>query len=219
MKKFSSIQDLTKLITICHILMPTIIFHPIYHQHRLHNFGYFLIKTRTFLQKAILTWVGRRSLNMTFNTDGSTPIRQRPYRTAPAQRDEITKHIYTMLEADIIEPSTSPWASPVVLVKKKDGSTLFCVDYRKLNAITKKDSYPRSHIQESLDLLVKTQFFTTLDLFSGYWPVQMADASKEFTAFTTYEGLYQLKVLPFGICNAPSTFQRLTECVLRGLIW
>ena len=75
-------------------------------------------------------------------TDGSTPIRQRPYRTAPAQRDEITKHIYTMLEADVIEPSTSPWASPVVLVKKKDGSTRFCVDYRELNAITKKDSYP-----------------------------------------------------------------------------
>ena len=72
-------------------------------------------------------------------TDGSTPIRQRPYRTAPAQRDEITKYIYTMLEADIIEPSTSPWASPVVLVKKKDGSTRFCVDYQKLNAITKKD--------------------------------------------------------------------------------
>ena len=110
-------------------------------------------------------------------TDGSTPIRQRPYRTAPAQRDEITKHIYTMLEADIIEPSTSPWASPVVLVKKKDGSTRFCVDYRKLNAITKKDSYPLPHIQESLDLLGKTQFFTTLDLFSGYWQVQMANAS------------------------------------------
>ena len=85
--------------------------------------------------------------------------------------------------------------------------------------LQRKTSYPLPHIQESLDLLVKSQFFTTLDLFSGYWQVQMADASKEFTAFTMHEGLYQFKVLLFGICNAPSTFQRLTECVLRGLIW
>jgi hypothetical protein len=150
--------------------------------------------------------------------DGSPPIRQRPYRTAPTQRENITGHIQSMLEDDIIEPSASPWASPVVLVKKKDGSTRFCVDYRKLNAVTKKDSYPLPHIQESLDLLGQTQYFTTLDLFSGYWQVEMDESSKEFTAFTTY-GLYEFKVLPFGLCNAPSTFQRLMENVLRGLNW
>ena len=144
-------------------------------------------------------------------TDGSPPIRQRPYRTAPTQRENITGHIQSMLEDDIIEPSASPWASPVVLVKKKDVSTRFCVDYRKLNAVTKKDSYPLPHIQESLDLLGQTQYFTTLDLFSGYWQVEMDESSKEFTAFTTYYGLYEFKVLPFGLCNAPSTFQRLME--------
>ena len=150
-------------------------------------------------------------------TDGSAPIRQRPYRTAPAQREQITQHIQSMLETDIIEPSVSPWGSPTVLVKKKDGSTRFCIDYRKLNAVTEKDSYPLPHIQESLDLFGQTRYFTTLDLFSGYWQVEMDELSKEYTAFTTYDGLYQFKVLPFGLCNAPSTFQRLMENVPRCL--
>ncbi len=152
-------------------------------------------------------------------TNGTPPIRQRPYRTAPPQRELITQHITSMLETDIIEPSVSPWASPIVLVKKKDGSTRFCIDYRKLNAVTKKDSYPLPHIQESLDLLGKTEYFTTLDLFSGYWQVEMHEASKEYTAFTNYDGLYQFKVLAFGLCNVPSTFQWLMESVLRGLNW
>ena len=130
--------------------------------------------------------LGRTSIvHHEITTNGSPPIRQRPYRTAPPQRELITQHITSMFEADIIEPSVSPWASPVVLVKKKDGSTRFCIDYRKLNAVTKKDSYPIPHIQESLDLLGQTQYFTTLDLFSGYWQIAMDETSKEYTAFTT----------------------------------
>ena len=85
--------------------------------------------------------------------------------------------------------------------------------------MTKKDSYPLTHIQESLDLLGQTIYFTTLELFSGYWQVGLNESSKEYTVFTTYDGLYQSKVLPFGLCNAPSTFQRLMESVLRALNW
>ena len=140
---------------------------------------YFLTKNVDVFSQG-LDDLGRTSIvHHEITTDGTPPIRQRPYRTAPLQRELITQHITSMLETDIIEPSVSPWASPVVLVKKKDGSTRFCIDYRKLNAVTKKDSYPLPHIQESLDLLGKTEYFTTLDLFSGYWQVEMHEASKD----------------------------------------
>ncbi|CAK9799160.1 Retrovirus-related Pol polyprotein from transposon 297 [Anthophora plagiata] len=119
----------------------------------------------------------------------------------------------------VIEKSESPWSSPIVLVKKKDGSTRFCVDYRRLNSITKKDSYPLPRIEDTLDALVGSSWFSTVDLQSGYWQISMEEADREKTAFCVGSGLWQFKVMPFGLCNAPATFERLMESVLRGLNW
>lgn len=151
------------------------------------------------------------------DTGDSQPIRQLPRRVPFALRGQVDKMVEEMLERGVIEPSKSPWASPVVLVSKKDGSLRFCVDYRKLNAITKLDVFPLPRIDDSLDALAHTQYFTTLDLASGYWQVPMEPQSQEKTAFCTPSGLYEFRVMPFGLCNAPATFQRLMESVLGGL--
>ncbi|GFV97088.1 hypothetical protein TNCV_3526741 [Trichonephila clavipes] len=122
-----------------------------------------------------------------------------------------------MKNNDVIEPSSNPWASPIVLVRKKDGSTRFCVDYRRLNDITKKDSCPLPRIDDTLDTLASNTWFSTLDLKSGYWQVELHPDDKKKTAFTTGQGLWQFKVMPFDLCNAPATFERLMEIVLGGL--
>ena len=115
-----------------------------------------------------------------------------------------------MLDGGQIEPSDSPWASPVVLVTKNDGTTRFCVDYRRLNALTTKDAYPLLRIDDSSRLLGNQQWFSTIDLASGYWQVAMSPEA----AFVTNEGLFQFRVMPFGLCNAPATFERLMDRVL-----
>ena len=118
-----------------------------------------------------------------------------------------------MLSRNIIEPAQGPWSSPVILVKK-DGSTRFCVDFRKVNQVTKKDAQPLPRIDDTLDTLGKAQWFSTLDV-----DVKVEPADREKTAFATAYGLYQFRVMPFGLCNAPGTFQRLMEHVLVGLHW
>lgn len=164
--------------------------------------------------------LGRSSIvQHTIDTGDHQPIRLRSYRTSPSNREEIDKQISEMLDNGVISPSVSPWAAPVVLVKKSDGSMRFCVDYRKLNSITRKDSHPLPRITEALDALGGAQWFSTLDLRSGYWQISMSDDSKEKTAFITHNGLYEFNVLPFGLCNSPATFQRLMTHALRGLEW
>ena len=153
------------------------------------------------------------------NVQGHRPVKLPPRRYPLAQREIVEEELKKMIENDIIEPSSSPWASNVVLVKKKDGSVRFCVDYRKLNAVTKKDAYPLPHIGDTLDSLAGSKWFSCLDMNAGFNQVEMDPGSKEYTAFNTHKGLFQYKVLPFGLCNSPPTFQRLMELVLSGLLF
>ena len=137
------------------------------------------------------------------NTGDQGPIRQ-PVRRMPfALRSEVDQMVGDMLDQGVIEPSSSPWASPMVLVWKKDGGMRFCVDYRRLNHVTKLDEFPLPRIDDTLDLLAGGRYFTTLYLASGYWQVAMDPASQEKTAFTTYSGLYEFRKMPFGLVNAP----------------
>jgi transposase InsO family protein len=153
------------------------------------------------------------------DTGDATPIHQPPRRVPEALKNQVEMEIQSMLEKGVIERGQSPWSSPVVLVRKKDGSLRFCVDYRRLNAVTKFDAYPLPRIDETLEALSGARYFTTLDLISGYWQVGLSESAKLKSAFVVRSGLYLFKVMPFGLSGAPATFERLMETVLRGLQW
>ena len=152
-------------------------------------------------------------------TGVAKPIRQQPRRVLYQMKKEIDTQIDNMLERNVIRHSTSPWASPVVLVRKKDGTMRFCIDYRRLNEVTVRDAYPLPRIDDSLDALAGAAWFSTLDMLSGYWQVDVAEDDKCKTAFTTHRGLYEFNVMPFGLCNAAGTFERLMQAVCGGLRW
>ncbi|KAL7841777.1 hypothetical protein SRHO_G00254680 [Serrasalmus rhombeus] len=139
------------------------------------------------------------------------PVRQRYRRIPPSDYDAVKAHIRQLLDSQVIRESCSPYASPIVLVKKKDGSLRMCVDYRQLNSKTRKDAFPLPRIEESLDALSGAQWFTTMDLASGYNQIPVTEADRPKTAFCTPFGLFEFNRMPFGLCNAPGTFQRLME--------
>ena len=158
-------------------------------------------------------------LQHAITTETKHPIRSPARRMPVVHKEEVQQLIQDMLARNVIQPSTSPWSSPVVIVRKKDGSARFCVDYRRLNSVTRKDAYPLPRIDDTLDTLSGSQWFSTLDLLSGYWQVEVAEEDREKTAFATQSGLFEFKVMPFGLCNAPATFQRLMDLVLAGVQW
>ena len=121
------------------------------------------------------------------------------------------------MASDVIEPSSPPWSAPVVLVKKKDSSERFCIDHRKLNSITKKDVYPLPRCDEILESLSGGAYFTHLDLVRGCWKIKVAKKDREKTAFSTPDEHYQFKRMPFGLSNAPATFQRAMNSIFAGL--
>ena len=147
-----------------------------------------------------------------------TPFKEWFHQILPPQVEEVREHLKLMLEVGAIRLSNSPWYNAVVLVCKKDGSLQFCIDFRKLNSLTREDSHPLPRIGETLNSLVGSAIYSTFDVTSGFWQVLMAEESKQFTAFTLGSmGLFECDRMPLGLCNAPATFQRLMQNCLGQL--
>ena len=161
---------------------------------------------------------GNASLvTMPIDTGDAPPRKQAPRRMPFTVCEEVAQQLRDMQRDGVIQPSNSPCSSPVAMVRKKDGSHQFCVDYRALNSVTKSDTFPLPRIDDLLDQLGGTRYFSTLNLASGFWQICMEPCSREKTAFVIPFGLYEFLVMPFDLKNAPAVFQRLMQRVLNGL--
>nr|XP_040038942.1 uncharacterized protein LOC120822984 [Gasterosteus aculeatus aculeatus] len=149
------------------------------------------------------------------HTPPGVVVRQRPYRIPEARRKAIEEEVQHMLKLEVIEPSKSPWSSPVVMVPKPDGTLRFCNDFRRLNEVSEFDGYPMPRVDELLERLGRARYISTLDLTKGYWQVPLSETAKPKTAFTTPSGHWQYRTLPFGLHGAPATFQRMMDILLR----
>lgn len=157
------------------------------------------------------------TIKHTIDVGNSTPVRQRFRRLHPPIKEKVEAELLKLKRQGVIEDSTSPWCSPLVPVRKSDGRLRMCIDYRKLNSLTKLNSYPLPNINDGLSQFSGATYFSTLDLLSGYHQVALDEKSKSLTAFATEGGLYQFRVMPQGACNSPATFQQLMNVVLRGI--
>ena len=185
--------------------------------YELHQLLYQFYHTFVWDKKGLLTCT-HRGLHVIHRNEAK-PIKLRPHRMAWKEQQIVRQAVQDMLDAGVIRSSRSAWAFPVVLVPKPDGSTRFCIDYRKLNEISKKDAYLSPRTDDALTALSRAKFFTAMDLRSGYWQIPMDSASIEKTAFTTKFGLFEFVRMPFGLSSAVATFQRIMDDVFRDLLW
>ena len=184
-----------------------------------HSLRSLLIPRQDAFAKSKLDLGTFKGIEHDINTAFAVPVRQRIRPTPKGFQDEEKKCLDEQIDAGVVRPSSSPWASPTVLVRKPDGSVRYCVDFRQVNDRTLKDAYPLPRIDMCLNSLGGVRFFSTLDLQSGYWQIKVAESDILKTAFITKYGLYEYKKMPFDLCNGPSTFQRCMELVFRGLQW
>ena len=150
-----------------------------------------------------------RECDFEINLECDEPPKERTYRMSPAELREVQVQLQDLLAKGWIRPSKSPYGAPILFVRKKDGTMRMCVDYRKLNDLTRKDRTPLPRIDELLDSLYGAQYFSTLDLYKGYHQVRVKERDIHKTAFRTHYGLFEYCVLPFGLCNAPAGFQAM----------
>ena len=188
------------------------------HEHKL-KLAEVLLKNSDAFAKNKLDLGSCSVISHKIETAGAPPIRQPLRRTPQGFEGEEEKYLQEQLENGVVVPSKSSWASPVCLVRKKDGSVRWCIDFRRLNMVTLKDAYPLPKISMCLDCLSTASVFSVMDLQSGYWQLDLAPEDRPKTAFITKYGLFEYTKMPFGLCNAPSTFQRCMELIFRGMQW